>query len=113
MTCHNCKTECKRFGKTRKGQQRYRCCGCKKTYSEPRNEHLGGMYTSPEEVESVVRSFVEGCSIRSIGRITGLHEATILKVLALAGARCERLLESNVRNIPVKDVQCASTWHML
>lgn len=110
MTCHNCKTECKRFGKTRKGQQRYRCCECRKTYSEPRNEYLGGMYTLAEEVESVVRLFVEGCSIRSIGRITGLHQATILQVLALAGARCERLLESKVHNVPVKDIQCDEMW---
>jgi hypothetical protein len=68
------------------------------------------MYTSPEEVESVVRLFVEGCSIRSIGRITGLHQATILKVLELAGARCERLMESRIHHLPVADVQCDEMW---
>ncbi len=110
MTCHSCKIECKRFGKTRKGQQRYRCDQCRKTFSETRNEHLGGMYTSPEEVENVVRLFVEGCSIRSIGRITGLHQATILKVLALAASRCERLMESKIHRLPVSDVQCDEMW---
>lgn len=68
------------------------------------------MYTSPEEVENVVRLFVEGCSIRSIGRITGLHQATILKVLALAASRCERLMESKIHRLPVSDVQCDEMW---
>jgi transposase-like protein/IS1 family transposase len=110
MTCHNCRTECRKFGKTRKGQQRYRCCQCFKTYSEPRNEHLGGMYTPPEKVEAIVTLFVEGCSVRSIERITGVHQVTILKVLALAGDRCERLLERTIRNVPVTDVQCDEMW---
>jgi len=110
MTCHNCKTECRRFGKTRKGQQRYQCCQCRKTYSEPRNENLGGMYITPDTVESIVRLLVEGCSVNSVERITGVHHTTILKLLVLVGARCERLLESKVRNVRVKDVQCDEMW---
>ena len=39
MTWYNCRIECRKFGKTRKEQQRYRCCQCYKTYSEPGNEH--------------------------------------------------------------------------
>lgn len=68
MTCHSCNTECRKFGRTRKGQRRYQCCQCRKTFSDPRNEHLGGMYIEPERVESVVTLLVEGCSIRTLGR---------------------------------------------
>jgi transposase-like protein/IS1 family transposase len=110
MTCHNCKTECRRFGRTKKGQQRYRCCQCYKTYSDPRNEHLSGMYTAPEKVEGVINLLVEGCSIRSIQRLTGVDQNTIMKILALAGDRCERLSESKVSNVPVADVQCDEMW---
>jgi len=95
MTCHNCKIECRKFGRTRKGQQRYRCCQCYKTYSDPRDEHLGGMYTAPEKVEGVINLLVEGCSIRSIRRLTGIDQNTIMKILVLAGDRCQRLLESS------------------
>jgi transposase-like protein len=110
MTCHNCRIECRKFGKTRKGQQRYRCCQCYKTYSGPRNEHLGGMYTAPEKVEGVINLLVEGCSIRSIQRLTGIDQNTIMKILVLAGNRCQRLLESKCRNVPVSDVQCDEIW---
>jgi len=110
MTCHNCKIECRKFGKNRKGQQRYRCCQCYKTYSEPRNEHLGGMYTAPEKVEAVINLLVEGCSIRSIQRLTGIDQNTIMKILVLAGDRCGRLLENKCQNVAVKDVQCDEIW---
>ncbi len=110
MTCHNCRIECRKFGKTRKGQQRYRCCQCYKTHSEPRNEYLGGMYTSPEKVESVIKLLVEGCSIRSIERLTGINQNTIMKILVFAGDRCERLLESKLQGVPVANVQCDEMW---
>jgi len=110
MTCHNCRTECRRFGKTRKGQQRYRCCSCRKTYSDPRNEYLGGMYTAPEKVEAILTLLVEGCSIRSIQRITGADQNTIMKILVFAGERCGQLLDSKCQNVRARDVQCDEIW---
>ncbi|MGA9059997.1 MAG: IS1 family transposase [Terriglobia bacterium] len=109
MTCHNCKTQCKKFGKDRKGNQRFRCCQCYKTYSE-RPDKLDGTYLLTEKVAQIIRLFVEGCSVRSIERITETHRDTILNVLVLAGERCERLLENTICNIPVRDVQCDEIW---
>jgi IS1 family transposase len=68
------------------------------------------MYTPPEKVEAVITLLVEGCSIRSIQRITGIDQNTVMKILILAGARCERLLESKIRNVPMSDVQCDEMW---
>jgi IS1 family transposase len=68
------------------------------------------MYTAPEKVESVIALLVEGCSIRSIQRITGIDQNTVTKILVLAGERCERLLESKVRSVPVSEVQCDEMW---
>ena len=109
MTCHNCEIKCQRFGKDRKGNQRFRCCQCYKTYST-RPERLDGTYLPTEKITQIIRLLVESCSIRSIERITGIHRDTILNVLVLAGERCERLLEKTIRNVPVSDVQCDEIW---
>jgi IS1 family transposase len=53
---------------------------------------------------------VEGCSVRSIERVTGIHRDTILNVMVLAGERCERLLENKIQGLPVRDVQCDEIW---
>jgi IS1 family transposase/transposase-like protein len=109
MTCHNCKIKCQKFGKDRKGNQRFRCCQCYKTYSE-RPEKLDGTYLPTERITQIIRLFVEGCSVRSIERITDTHRDTILSVLVLAGERCERLLENLIQNVPARDVELDEIW---
>jgi IS1 family transposase/transposase-like protein len=109
MTCHSCKTQCKRFGKDRKGCQGYRCCQYYKTHSE-RPEKLDGTYLPTGKITQILQLLVEGCSVRSIERITGTHRDTILNLLALAGDRCERLLEKKIHNRSVTDVQCDELW---
>jgi transposase-like protein len=68
------------------------------------------MYTAPEKVEGVINLLVEGCSIRSIQRLTGIDQNTIMKILVLAGDQCQRLLESKCRNVRVSDVQYDEIW---
>ncbi len=59
---------------------------------------------------SIIRLFVEGCSVRSIERVTGVHRDTILNLLVLAGERCERLLADTIKNLKVRDVECDEMW---
>jgi len=65
MTCHSCRIECKRKGRDRKGQQRYQCRQCSKTFLEPRADHLDGMYLPIERAERVLAMLLEGCSVSS------------------------------------------------
>jgi hypothetical protein len=48
----------------------------------------------------------EGSSIRSTERITGIHRDMICRLLRVAGAKCEALLNRLVRGVQAKDVQC-------
>lgn len=109
MTCHNCRVECRRFGK-RRGLQRYQCRQCQKFFTEPRERPLDNMYTPLDKAVRVLAMLVEGCSVRSVERLTGVHRDTILRVLVLAGERCEKLMGDKIRNVPVKDVQCDEIW---
>lgn len=110
MVCHNCQTEAKKHGTSRQGIQRFRCRACNKTFIEPQTKPLDTMRLPVERAISVISLLVEGCSIRSVERVTNVHRDTILDLLVLVGSRCERLLESRVRNIAVKDVQADEIW---
>jgi transposase-like protein/IS1 family transposase len=110
MTCHNCKTECSKFGRDRKGCQRFRCATCRKTFTEPHKGTIHGTYASTEKAAIVIRLLAEGNSIRSIERITGMHRDTILRLLVIVGERCERMLEDKISGVRVKDVQCDEIW---
>src|SRR5438045_3270742 len=110
MVCHNCQIKAKKFGKDRYGSQRYRCDACRKTFQEPQEKPLGNMYLPTEKAVLCLRLLVEGNSIRSIERITGVEKKTILKLLVLAGEKCERLLDEKLRGLTVRDVQADEMW---
>jgi lambda repressor-like predicted transcriptional regulator len=57
-----------------------------------------------------IQLIVEGNSIRSTERITGVHRDTILALLVKAGERCEKLLADTITGLRVKDVQVDEMW---
>jgi len=101
---------CQRFGKHRNGLRRFRCPLCKRTYTEAHQLTLGDMYLSHEKAQLVIQLLIEGNSIRSTQRITGVDQNTIMKLLVLAGKKCEKLMGRMIVNVPVKDIECDEIW---
>jgi IS1 family transposase len=59
---------------------------------------------------AVVAALVEGNSIRSTVRMTGVAKNTIVKLLADLGEACARFHDETVRNVNAKRVQCDEIW---
>jgi len=57
-----------------------------------------------------LRLLLEGNAVASVEWVTGLHKRTILNLLALAGERCERLMEKMIKDVHVKDVCVDEIW---
>jgi len=110
MTCHSCQKSCKRFGKHRNGLQRFRCNLCNKTYTEEHERPLDAMRLPLDRAMSVLQLLLEGMSVRSVERVTNVNRDTILRLLILAGERCEALMMAKVHNLPVKDVEVDEIW---
>jgi transposase-like protein/IS1 family transposase len=113
MNCQTCNAPAKKFGKDRDGNQRYRCLSCGKTFGDPKEKPLGSMILSEEKAIAVLQHLVEGCSIRSTERITGVHRDTILKLLVVVGEKCERLMNERIKGLHVSDVQCDEQWQYI
>ena len=95
MTCHNCRVLAAKAGKRSDGSQRFRCGQCGKTFSaqKEQNNLFGTKQAVPDDKALMALTLlVEGNSIRSTERITGLEKKTILKLLVAAGERCERIM---------------------
>lgn len=110
MNCHSCNGKTKRFGKDRKGNQRFRCLSCAKTFIAPYDKPLDDMRVPMEKALMVLQLLIEGCSIRSTERITGVGKTAILSLLVKVGEKCERLFEKHIRNVKVSDVQADEIW---
>lgn len=112
MTCHNCRSDCRKFGK-RGNRQRYQCTQCRKVFTDARDNTLDGMYLPIEKAETVLRLLLEGNSVSSTERLTEVHHTTILKLLVLAGEKAERLMGQKLMNVPVRDVQADEIWSFI
>lgn len=110
MTCGECHTVCQRFGVHRNGLHRFRCPRCKRTYTESHTRTLGTMYISRDRAALALQLLLEGNSIRSTERITGMDRNTIMRMLVLAGERCQRLLDAKMRDLDCKHIQCDEIW---
>jgi transposase-like protein/IS1 family transposase len=110
MTCGTCLVSCQRFGTHRNGLLRFRCPQCKRTYTEPHKRLLGGMRVDEEKAILALKLLLEGNSLRSTERITGVNINTLMKLLVAAGEKCEKVMGRLIVNIPVKDVQADEIW---
>lgn len=99
----------KKFGKTKSGAQRFRCCDCGKTFTVSTST-LGGQRIGTDKAAEIIRCMMEGVGVRAISRLTGVSKGAILKLLVRIGGRCKRFMESRVVNVPVKDVQADELW---
>jgi transposase-like protein/IS1 family transposase len=110
MTCHQCRIEAIKAGKDRKGNQRYRCNQCKRRFQEEQERLLGNMSLPEDKALLCLQLLLEGNSLRSIQRITGVHKTTLMTLLCVAGERCERVMSERIKSVPVRDVEVDETW---
>jgi len=59
---------------------------------------------------AVIAALIEGNSIRSISRMTGVHKTTIQSLLYRVGDNCERLMQKYMRNLSIRTIQADEIW---
>ncbi len=111
MVVSNCQhDECKKSGKDRYGNQRWKCKVCGKTWSDTKPNLLGGMYVREEKAKLALRMLTEGMSIRATERTTGLNRNTICKLLVIFGERCRDWMDKQMRGLTLTHLQFDEQW---
>jgi len=59
---------------------------------------------------TVISALVEGCSIRSIERLTGIHRDTIMRLGLRVGEGCIDLLDKTMRGLHCKRLELDEQW---
>jgi hypothetical protein len=62
------------------------------------------------DAKMVLRLLVEGSSIRSAERLTGVHRDTICKLLVYFGEACRRFLDHRMQNLRLTHLQFDEQW---
>jgi transposase-like protein/IS1 family transposase len=95
----------KKFGRDRKGDQRFRCRLCGETWTDTPPKLLGNMRVDVPTAKLALRLLTEGMSIRATERTTGLHRDTICKLVVFFGRACRRFLDHRMRGLTLKHLE--------
>jgi IS1 family transposase len=59
---------------------------------------------------AIITALVEGCSVRSTARMTGVSKGAVLRTLVKVGAACTEYHNAVVRNVSAKRIQVDEIW---
>lgn len=68
------------------------------------------MIVAENKALSVLSHLLEGCSIRTTERLTQVHRDTIMKLLLVAGHKCDAFMCARIKGLKVQDVECDEIW---
>jgi transposase-like protein/IS1 family transposase len=99
-----------KFGKDRKGNQRFKCSMCGKRWTEEQHKPLGEMRVPVDTAKLALRMLVEGMSIRGTERTTGVHRDTLCKLIVLFGDACQRFMDERMHGLKLTHLQFDEQW---
>jgi IS1 family transposase len=65
---------------------------------------------SNEKQRTAIQAIIEGNSLRSTERMTGIHRDTLMRLLVRVGNGCVQFLDSHIRAVPSEKVQVDEIW---
>ena len=100
----------RKYGRTKRGVQRYQCCVCKHTFTATTGTIFYGKHTSETEILETFALLAEGSRISSLSRVKGYKEDTILSWLRDAREHLEAVEEALLKNYRVSRGQLDAMW---
>lgn len=65
---------------------------------------------SHEKQRMAIGALVEGASIRSVERMTGIHRDTIMRLGVRVGNACQKLMDETMRELPCDKIEVDEIW---
>ncbi len=67
-------------------------------------------HLKPEKQKTIISLLCEGCTVRGVERVTGVHRDTILRLQTRVGERCAEIMEEEIGEVLTSSVQCDELW---
>ena len=99
-----------KFGRTRKGMQRYRCKTCGKTFVETKGTMFYRRHHSQEAILECLALLAERNSLAAIHRVKGIKEETVSAWLREAAKHVEQIEALLLANYRLRRAQLDALW---
>src|SRR5262249_19557463 len=75
------------------------------------NPWIGPMYVLARDKQvEIIAALTEGCSIRAVERLTGIHRDTIMRLGVNVGIGCAKLHHALMRDVRVNRIELDEIW---
>lgn len=99
-----------KYGKTKRGVQRYRCKGCASVFAATRGTPFYRKHVAVKDILETLALLAEGVRISSLSRAKGYKEDTILSWLREAARHSEAVEEVLLGDYEVSKAQVDGLW---
>jgi transposase-like protein len=99
-----------KFGRTKKGTQRFQCKTCGKTSVETKGTVFYGRHHSPETILECLAWLAERNSLAAINRVKGIKEETVSDWLREAAQHVEQIEALLLANYQLTRAQLDALW---
>lgn len=106
LECSTCGGPVRKFGKDKHRQQRFHCNPCNSTFIADKKP----MRLEKNKAILCLKLLVEGNSVRSTERITGVHRDTVLHLLEVVGTHCEQVMDEQIHHIAIERIEADEIW---
>jgi transposase-like protein/IS1 family transposase len=88
----------------------YRCLACNRCFSGRRFTPYAGTRLEPGKIVRVLHSLCEGVLVRATERLVEVNRDTVLRMLGMAGDRCQSVLDQYIRYLRPRFLQADELW---
>jgi len=97
-------------GTTSKGNARYECPKCKKTFVETFDTIYYHRHIDAEKIHLVLQSQSEGVSLRGIARLSGLAYNTVVSIIRQASQKTQMIHNQEVKAVETEEISSDEMW---
>jgi transposase-like protein len=99
-----------KFGRTKKGTQRYQCRTCERTFVETKGTVFYGRHHNQETILECLAWLAERNSLAAIHRVKGIKEETVTAWLREAAKHVEQIEALLIANYRLTRAQLDAMW---
>ena len=111
MQCPYCDhPKAHKHDQTSKGNQRFKCPQCGKTFTETLNTLYYRRQVTVEEVETILQTHAEGRSLRGVSRVSRRAYGTVVSLLRAASEKSQLVHNQSVQSVETEAIVADEMW---
>ena len=96
--------------RTSKGNQRFKCPQCGRTFTETINTIYYRRQVTSQEVDTILQSHAEGTSQRGVARVSHRAYGTVVSILRATSQKAQMVHNQAIQSVDTQEIVADEMW---